>query len=92
MPTRKTPPFARAIDKMIAHLPDDGDAAFIIKSLMTWVRLTGSPAALDRQRSGSTRAFDEQPDVHARQQDSETGPHSRQPAGAWSARPTTPST
>ncbi len=53
----KDPALRDAIDKMVAHLPDDGDRAFIIKSLMTWVRLTGSPAALEQARRRVDVAF-----------------------------------
>ena len=53
----KDPALRDAIDKMVAHLPDDGDGAFIIKSLMTWVRLTGSPAALEQAKKRVDAAF-----------------------------------
>jgi hypothetical protein len=53
----KDPALRNAIDKMIAHLPDDGDRTFIIKGLMTWVRLTGSPAALEQARKRVEAAF-----------------------------------
>ena len=53
----KNPALRAAIDKMIAHLPDDGDRTFIIKGLMTWVRLTGSPAALAQAKKRIDGAF-----------------------------------
>ena len=74
----KDPALRDAIDKMIAHLPDDGDRAFIIKSLMTWVRLTGSPAALEQAKRRVDAAFGPIGDVHARQQNPEVGPYPRQ--------------
>jgi hypothetical protein len=47
------PALRAAIDKMIDHLPrlytpDHWLRGFIVKSLMTWVRQTGSPAALEQ--------------------------------------------
>ncbi len=58
----KDPALRDAIDKMVAHLPEHGDwPAFIVKSLMTWTRLTGSPVALDRARRRVREAFEERP-------------------------------
>ena len=56
----KDPALRTAIDKMIEHLPEQG-ATFTIKSLMTWVRLTGSPVALDRARKLVNDAFQQNP-------------------------------
>ena len=54
------PALRAAIDKMVAHLPEHGDG-FIIKSLMTWVRLTGSRAALERAKRLVHEVFVEHP-------------------------------
>jgi hypothetical protein len=53
----KDPALRRAIDKMIAHLPSDGDRTFIVKGLMTWARMTGSTTALEQARRRIDAAF-----------------------------------
>ncbi|MGC8638603.1 MAG: hypothetical protein ACP5XB_01850 [Isosphaeraceae bacterium] len=60
------PELKAAIDKMVAHLPKLYQAGhwlsgFSIKSLMTWVRLTGSKAALEQAGKLVKACFDEAP-------------------------------
>ncbi len=62
----KDPELKAAIDKMVDHLPklydpNHGLRGFIIKSLMTWVRLTGSKPALDQAGKLVRVCFDESP-------------------------------
>lgn len=62
----KDPELKAAIDKMVDHLPklydpNNGLRGFIIKSLMTWVRLTGSKPALDQAGKLVRGCFDENP-------------------------------
>jgi hypothetical protein len=63
---RPDPALRAAIDKMVEHLPSRYDATswlhgFIIKSLMTWVRLTGSKPALEQAGRLVKGCFDESP-------------------------------
>jgi hypothetical protein len=53
----KDPALHDAIDKMIANLEDGGDSTFIVKGLMTWVRMTGSTVALEQAKNRLDRAF-----------------------------------
>jgi hypothetical protein len=53
----KDPALRAAIDRMVAHLPNDGDQTFIVKGLMTWVRLSGSTAALEQAKRRVEAAF-----------------------------------
>ncbi len=60
------PALKAAIDKMVAHLPALYEAGhwlsgFGIKSLMTWVRLTGSRSALDQAGKLVRGCFDDSP-------------------------------
>jgi hypothetical protein len=55
-----------AIDRMVEHLsklhnPKDPLRGFIVKSLMTWVRLTGSKPALEQAGKIVRSCFDESP-------------------------------
>ncbi|MHB8971731.1 MAG: hypothetical protein ACYC3X_01835 [Pirellulaceae bacterium] len=60
------PVLRQAIDKMVEHLPscytpDHWLRGFIIKSLMTWVRETGSQPALEQAGKLVKSCFDERP-------------------------------
>ncbi|MHB8862442.1 MAG: hypothetical protein ACYC6N_08560 [Pirellulaceae bacterium] len=60
------PALRQAIDKLIEHLPacytaDHWLRGFIVKSLMTWVRETGSQPALDQARTLVNSCFNERP-------------------------------
>lgn len=60
----KDPELKSAIDKMVAHLPKiyalkNPWCGFIVKSLMTWVRLTGSQPALEQARTLVRTCFEE---------------------------------
>ena len=63
---RHDPELRQAIDKMVEHLPslyapDGWLRGFIIKSLMTWVRQTGSQPALEQAGKLVSGCFDENP-------------------------------
>ena len=62
----KDPALRNAIDKMVDHLPSLYEpnhwlTGFIVKSLMTWVRQTGSKAALEQAARLVKSCFDEAP-------------------------------
>ena len=62
----KDPELKSAIDRMVDHLPKLYEPkhwlrGFIVKSLMTWVRLTGSKPALDQAGKLVQSCFDENP-------------------------------
>ncbi len=61
----KDPAVRDAIDKMVAHLPGLYPAGhplgYIVKSLMTWVRQSGSEAALEQAGMLVKRCFEESP-------------------------------
>lgn len=62
----KDPELKSAIDKMVDHLPKLYEPShwlrgFIVKSLMTWVRLTGSKPALEQAGRLVRSCFDENP-------------------------------
>ena len=83
----KIPTLRAAIDKMVDHLPklytpDHWLRGFIIKSLMTWVRLTGSKPALEQAGKLVRSCFDENAAVLARQHVPPRRTHARQPADA----------
>jgi hypothetical protein len=63
---KKDPALRAAIDKMVEHLPQLYEPShwlrgFIVKSLMTWVRLTGSKPALEQAGKLVRSCFDENP-------------------------------
>jgi hypothetical protein len=63
---KKDPALRAAIDKMVEHLPKLYEPnhwlrGFIVKSLMTWVRLTGSKSALEQAGKLVRSCFDENP-------------------------------
>jgi hypothetical protein len=63
---RPTPEMKAAVDKMVEHLPKLYEPnhwlrGFIVKSLMTWARQTGSKPALDQAGKLVRSCFDESP-------------------------------
>jgi hypothetical protein len=58
---KRDPALRATIDKMVEHLSKLNGGGFIVKSLMTWVRLTGSKSALEQAGKLVRSCFNENP-------------------------------